>query len=305
MFRDNLVLPLAMAIWSLPGERLLEYPARAILQFFENHRLLAGYSGDAWRTFVGGSVQYVRAFQRSFDGQLLLGQRVTTIRRNEGQSVVVCGGRALAFDKVVVATHADTALSLLERPTAEERLLLGAWRYHPNTVTLHTDPAVLHRNPRLWSSWNVVRSKGRAVVSYDVSRVQRVASSRRYFLTLGEDPPIEARHVVQRFEYRHPVFDRASVATQVSLAGLNGSGDAYFCGSYAGHGFHEDAVASALAVTRCFGLGLPVPAGAGARAGVNPDARSSRPAERSREPTEARARRGGLSGQSWGGRRAG
>ncbi len=255
LFVENFVAPLACAIWSLPDRLVLEYPARQILQFFENHRLLAGSSGDAWRTFRGSSRVYVRAFLGAFGGAVRTRTPVRRIVRTEHAVHLHTDGGEERFDHVVLATHADVSLALLAEPSPEERALLGVWRYHPNTVLLHDDRSVLHPDRRMWASWNVVKKGGRQVVSYHLNRVQRLAIERDLFLTL-DDAPIAPRHLVQRFSYRHPVFDAASTATQVLLPSLNGKRRTSFCGSYAGHGFHEDAVVSALRVASRFGLGL-------------------------------------------------
>lgn len=244
LFRDNLVVPLASAIWSLPDTVVLAYPARQILQFFMNHRLLRGESGDAWRTFRGSSRVYVDAFERGYRGRLALDTAIHRVRRVDGRVQLSTSRGPETFDRLVLATHADVSLRMLDDPSAAERSLLGAWSYHPNTVVLHRDPRVLHADRRLWASWNVVRRAGRQRVTYHLNRVQDLRCRLDYFLTLGDgdiDPSLE----VARFSYRHPVFAAASVATQPELAGLNGERGTFFCGSYHGHGFHEDAVASA------------------------------------------------------------
>ena len=244
LFRDNFVVPLASAIWSLPDTVVLAYPARQILHFFMNHRLLRGQSGDAWRTFCGSSRAYVRAFEQRYRGRLALGTAVRQVRRDDGRAQLSTSCGLETFDRIVLATHADVSLRLLADATTRERSLLGPWTYHPNTVVLHRDARVLHADRRLWASWNVVRRAGRQRVSYHLNRVQGLRSRLDYFLTLGDgdlDPALE----VARFAYRHPVFDAASVATQPQLTTLNGERGTFFCGSYHGHGFHEDAVASA------------------------------------------------------------
>ena len=40
-FRDYYLLPLSGAIWSTPTEKILDFPAYAMLQFFKNHALLS------------------------------------------------------------------------------------------------------------------------------------------------------------------------------------------------------------------------------------------------------------------------
>jgi uncharacterized protein len=256
VFRDNFVVPLTVAIWSIPPGDVLAYPAQAILRFFFNHRLLQGSSGDAWRTFRGSSARYVRAFTQSFEGRIALGGAGTVhaVLRDARGVVVVTPSGAARFDDVVMATHPDVALRLLAAPTATERRLLGAWRYEPNTVTLHRDASVMHEDRRLWASWNVVTRGGAMTVSYYLNRVQSLPGPVDYFVTLGTKRPL--RDVVRQTDFRHPVFDAASVATQSELRRIGGENHTHFCGAYLGHGFHEDGVASALDVTQTYGLGL-------------------------------------------------
>ncbi len=253
LFRECFVVPLAAAIWSLPDDLVLQYPARSILEFFRNHQLLGGDSGDAWRTFPRGSRTYVDAFAARFPGRLRLGTRVDEVRRDtvdtrRGPVTIVAEGTREVFDAVVLATHADVSLRLLADTTDDERALLSPWRYHPNTVILHGDERWVPE-ARLRSSWNVVHRDGRRVVTYDLNRVQSLASARSYFLTLG-DVPVDPAREVARFVYRHPIFSAASVATQPALRRHDGDRRTYFCGSYHGHGFHEDAVASARLAVR-------------------------------------------------------
>jgi uncharacterized protein len=254
-FVSCFVAPLACAIWSLPDHLVLRHPARQILRFFYNHGLLRGSSGDAWRTFDGASRVYVRAFLRSFRGRVRTREPVQRVLRTSDAVRVLTRSGAATFDRVVLATHADVSLGLLDAPTPEERAALGPWRYHPNEVLLHEDVGVLHRDRRLWASWNVVTRGKEQIVTYDLNRVQRLRTRRELLLTLGEGGVDPAR-VLARFTYRHPVFDAASVATHPLLEKLDGASRTFFCGSYAGHGFHEDAVVSALRVGARLGVGL-------------------------------------------------
>ena len=53
-FRDDYLVAMGAAIWSMPPGAILDFPAEAFLSFFENHRLLR-LSRPVWRTVVGGS----------------------------------------------------------------------------------------------------------------------------------------------------------------------------------------------------------------------------------------------------------
>ena len=62
------------------------------------------------------------------------------------------------FDDVVLASHSDQSLALLDDASTEERRVLGAIRYHPNRALLHTDTAVLPQRQRAWAAWNYARA---------------------------------------------------------------------------------------------------------------------------------------------------
>ena len=63
--------------------------------------------------------------------------------------------------------------------------------------------------------------------------------------------PIREPHpgtVHGEFDYAHPVFDTAAVAAQRRVPSLQGRGHVWFCGAWTRYGFHEDGLASGLAV---------------------------------------------------------
>jgi len=87
------------------------------------------------------------------------------------------------------------------------------------------------------------------VVTYDMNRLQGLHGERRYLVSLNPpevlwNPPDAAAGatVLETTRYRHPVYTDRAVATQEPLRRLAGARDTYYCGSYLGHGFHEDAV---------------------------------------------------------------
>jgi predicted NAD/FAD-binding protein len=56
--------------------------------------------------------------------------------------------------------------------------------------------------------------------------------------------------VLGRYEYAHPVFDLSAVAAQRRLGEIQGQHHVWFCGAWAGYGFHEDGLKSGLAVAQ-------------------------------------------------------
>lgn len=245
-FRENFAFPLMAAIWSLPLEDVERHPASSILSYFSNHSLLHGKSDRLWQTLYGSSKVYIDAFLSKFSGKIVLNCPIQKVQRAPRQCVLnSADGDYGPFDRVVIATHADTALSLLDSPSDGERKLLSVWKYREQVASLHSDARVLHPNPNFWASWNMRRSENEYRISYYLNRLQRLPVRTPVILSLGEQN-VDESLVISKHKYRHPVFDHASVKSQRLLPALN-EGITSFCGSYFGFGFHEDAFRSGVA----------------------------------------------------------
>lgn len=269
-FVESFVYPMALSIWSVSMDRLMEFPAESFLRFFDNHRYFEARSPSRrWMTLRGSSATYLRAFRDSFRGELRLSAPIRAIRRHPGsvsllpEASAKTSGEWLPFDHVVVATHADQALRLLENPAPEERAALGPWTYQRTPVSLHTDASLMPRDRRLWASWNIrfdsswlgrLGEPARAAVTYYLNRVQGLSSSRDYFVTLHAAVP---GPLLGQLAFEHPIFDQRALHAQARLGELDGSSRTHFCGSYFGFGFHEDAIQSSFRVAERLGCTLP------------------------------------------------
>lgn len=257
------LLPMGAAIWSASREDIEGFPAESFFRFFANHGLLSLLNRPKWQTVVGGSHSYVKRFKERFTGTIVLDAGVERIERSTDGPVVFRRERAPErFDRVVVAAHADEALKLLADPSPEEQRLLGAWRYQPNRTVLHTDVSVLPPLRRAWASWNYTQEVGLngdmpVSVSYHMNTLQGLKSAADYCVTLNRIGAIREDKIIAEFNYMHPTFDQRAMATQAELPSLNGARSTYFCGSYFGYGFHEDAVRAACGVAEQFGVRLP------------------------------------------------
>ncbi len=261
-FLQHYLAPLIGAIWSAPDSNALEFPALTFLTFFNNHGMLELATRPQWQTVCGGSHSYIKAFRQRFRGSLRLVSEVAKVRRSEqGVSVVTKGGELEAFDKVILATHADEALSLLEDPSEHELQALGSWRYSRNRTVLHTDASVLGPKKRLWAAWNYRRrlsstADSPVAITYYMNKLQNLETSTDYFVTLNAEGDIKPESILYETVYTHPIYTPQSPVSQRAIRALNGTRHTYFCGAYMRYGFHEDAVQSALDVTRAFGLEL-------------------------------------------------
>jgi hypothetical protein len=256
-FRDDHLLPQAAAIWSTPLAAIGAYPAAALIRFFQNHGMMSVFGRGLWRTVQGGSRQYVRRLTDAFRGEIRTGARVTGVKRSAGGAEVRdVTGHVERFDEVVIATHGDMALSLLDDPTPEERRILGAFKYSRNLTVLHTDPSLMPKRKAAWTSWNHLGRRNDpedGCVTYWMNRLQSLKGAQDLFVTLKPTRPIAPESVIKTEVYEHPLFDAGAIAAQREAWSLQGARNTWFCGSYFGHGFHEDALQAGLAVAEQLG----------------------------------------------------
>ncbi|MCK8516617.1 FAD-dependent oxidoreductase [Methylonatrum kenyense] len=258
--RDHYLLPMAAAIWSCPPDTMLDFPARRFLHFFDNHGLIDLRNRPQWQTVLNGSREYVRRMRPAISGGSHCNTPVRRVRRKAG-AVELFGdqGSLGEYDQVVLASHADQALAMIEEPGFWEAKLLGSIRYQRNEAWLHRDPGLMPSSGRVWSSWNYLAGNGQsqACVSYWMNRLQELQTNQQWFVTLNPpEPPAEAL-VFRRMDYDHPVFDMTAMRAQEMLPQIQGQDRIWFCGSYRGYGFHEDALRSAVEVAAAFDIHPP------------------------------------------------
>lgn len=264
-FRDWYLLPMTGCIWSSPVAAMLDFPAATLLRFCDNHGLLQVTDRPQWHTVTGGSRDYVRRIVAGVP-DARVATPVRQVRRDAGGVLVSTDSGTEYFDRAIVATHPDQALTLLADATADERRVLGAIRYQPNRAVLHTDASVLPRRRSAWAAWNYESGApggdARVCLHYLINRLQPLPWRQPVLVSLNPLRPIAPGSVVLEREFHHPVFDAHASAAQAELPGLNAAGAVQFCGAWAGYGFHEDGLRSGQAAA------VRVLAQAGGRAGA-------------------------------------
>lgn len=259
-FIDHFVIPLGASLWSAEPGKICDFPARTFGRFFNNHGFLRVTNPIQWRVVTGGSNQYVKKLTRPFARRIYLSAPVTKIeRQNEHVRVSFANKEAECFDQVIVATHSDQALKLLENPTENERKVLGSIPYQKNDAALHTDASVLPLRRKAWASWNYLIQKGledRASVTYNMNMLQTIQSGETFCVSLNSEERIDEDKILGKYVYHHPVYTDRSISAQASHSLISGQNRTHYCGAYWGYGFHEDGVKSALAVGKYFGKSL-------------------------------------------------
>jgi uncharacterized protein len=261
-FINHYLIPLAASVWSSPDADMSRFPAETFIRFFSNHGLLDIRNRPTWQTIVGGSSAYIRAFRAQFSGRVLTDSAVQSVtRENGGAWVTLQNQETTRFDHVVLASHADESLALLNDPTDDEQAAFSAWSYQDNHVQLHTDNTVMPADRRLWSSWNYRRrlktdSASPVNITYYMNRLQGLETQTDYFVSLNSKEFVDPKKVIYSVDYTHPAFTSQSVNSQQAIRSLNGTQNTWYCGAYMRYGFHEDAVVSANEVAEHFGVSI-------------------------------------------------
>lgn len=271
-FMQDYLVPMGAAIWSSGLLAMREFPVLFFVRFFKNHGLLSVKNRPQWRVIQGGSRAYIDPLVKPFAERIRLATPVTGIHRDsQGVRVTFAGGEAI-YDELVLACHSDQALALLKDANDQEKHLLTRIPYQSNDVVLHTDTRLLPKASRAWASWNYRRRDPKRLqpgeddqslvsLTYNMNRLQRLEDQPElkdttFCVTLNDSPMIAADKVLGRYRYDHPVFTLEGMQAQAQLQQMNGSRNTWFCGAWCRNGFHEDGVASALAVTEKLGVAL-------------------------------------------------
>ena len=247
------LVPMSASIWSITPGGALDFPAATLVRFFHNHGFLGVSTHHPWFTVDGGSREYVKRMVASLPGARASVPVAGVETEADGVTVRTKDGQTHAFDRVIMAAHADESLAMLARPSPLQEKLLPAFLYQANETVLHTDATVMPQRRLAWAAWNYRMEPSaegeRPSTHYYMNRLQGVSDRRNYFVSLNYADRIDPATVLWKTEYTHPVFDRGALAAQHHLPSINAESRdqrVFFCGSYFRYGFHEDAFASAV-----------------------------------------------------------
>lgn len=260
-FSEWYLFPMMGSIWSAAPETIQSYGAYDSFRFLDNHLLLNILNRPRWRTVKGGSRAYVSALQKVLEKEAVgikTDTPVLSIYRTGSGATVRTKHEEETFDRVIMATHADTALALIKDASEEERSALGSFSYSENTTVLHNDTSFMPRSERVWASWNFHATANKKAVSltYCMNKLQHIPETCPVFVTLNPVKQIEEDAVYSTYSYSHPLMNAQAHEGQRALKALQGKNHTYFAGAHFGYGFHEDGLVSAVDVVKALGFPL-------------------------------------------------
>ncbi len=245
------LIPMVSAIWSMPPYEANKMPLKFFLNFFQNHWLFKLKDRPQWYTVTNRSRTYVQKIISKLSGEHYknyVGKKI--VSKSSGIDLYY-GGESELFNyyKVILATHADEALSIIEKPSQDEQKILSNFSYKENFAYIHTDQKAMPKNKNAWSSWNSLMDKDNVEknsITYWLNLLQNLNCEENIFLTLNPYFEIDKSKILKKIRFTHPYFDQSALDHQSQLKNLQNKRNILFCGSYFGYGFHEDGIKSSI-----------------------------------------------------------
>ena len=245
------IIPMVTAIWSMHPYEAKQMPLNFFINFFKNHGLFKLKNRPQWFTVSNRSKAYVDKVISQISGEYYKNYPINKISRNKDNLKVYYGAKNEFFnyDKVVIATHANDALSLIENSTKEEKTILSNFKYKKNLAVIHSDNSFMPKNKKAWSSWNssiLNNDIGKNSITYWLNLLQNLNIEKNIFLTLNPYHEIPENQIYKKVYFTHPKYDYETLKSQKELYTLQNKQNILFCGSYFGYGFHEDGIKSSI-----------------------------------------------------------
>ena len=245
------IIPMVSAIWSMPPYEATQMPLSFFLNFFKNHGLFKIKNRPQWYTVENRSKTYVDKIINQISGEYFKNYNINKIIRSDLGVKVFYGeeNEFFDYDKVIIATHADEALKIIENPTIDEESILKNFKYRENTAVIHFDKSIMPKNKNAWCSWNSSMMKDnikKTSVTYWLNQLQNLKINKDIFLTINPYREIPIDKIFKKVKFTHPYYDAQALLNQSQLYKIQNKKNTLFCGSYFGYGFHEDGINSSI-----------------------------------------------------------
>ena len=250
-FIDYHIIPMVSAIWSMPPYEANQMPLKFFIKFFQNHGLFKLKDRPQWYTVANRSRTYVNKILKKISGEYFKNYNINKVKSNDKGVKIFYGDESEYFDydKVIIATHADEALKIIESPSEDEKKILKNFSYKKNLAIIHTDETVMPKNRKSWCSWNSAidqNNLNQNSVTYWLNLLQNLNINKDIFLTLNPFFKIDEKKIIKKVSFTHPYYNQEALDSQKHLKSIQNKKNILFCGSYFGYGFHEDGIKSSL-----------------------------------------------------------
>ncbi|KAH8175459.1 flavin containing amine oxidoreductase domain-containing protein [Sarocladium implicatum] len=266
-FGDDYLIPLTAMLWSTsPDKCSLQFPIATLVRYMWNNGLLSIIGASPrWMTLADGGKSYIDAVMKGFPpNHLFLNTPVRHVSNDPDRRVRVHleNGKSEVYDHVIIATHGDQALSILNSSATElEGALLDCFKTAQNEAVLHSDTSFMPKNRKAWSSWNYLTLSlptiGRAnidrvSVTYNMNALQHIPRNPFGDVLVTLNPLQRPRldFVQGWYYYSHPLYTPSAVMAQKQLRNIQNTRGISYAGAWTGFGHHEDGFRSGLTVAQ-------------------------------------------------------
>lgn len=252
------IYPLISSIWSTNQKDVSNFPLKLFLNFFNNHDLFNFKDRPQWKFVQGGSNSYIKKIIELDKFSYSLNTKIDKIIRTKNNIKIIKNDEEIVFDYIIIATHADQALQIINSPTNDEKEILSKFEYTKNRAYLHSDRSMMPKNIKTWSSWNFIKNEKENInftLTYWMNNLQKLQTNHEYFVTINPEKTPENVH--NETFFTHPKFNLQTMKSQIKLKDLQGVNNTFFCGAYHGYGFHEDGIQSAVYISKMLGVNIP------------------------------------------------
>ena len=248
-FSDQYIFPMASAIWSTLNNKITEFPASTLLNFFENHGLTKIINRPQWLTLDNGSKSYIEKFILKTNIKNIYLSENIKIEKKQNKIKLISNKFTVEYDYVVFTCNINQIKKILLSRDKEEDFVMNNFQYSKNDVILHQDEQLMPRMRENWSSWNSFDFENRKYLTYWMNSLQNLDTKENLFVTVGDISDLKIKNVLKRINYEHIIFSRNTLKGQIEIEKMQGKNNIFYAGAYLGYGFHEDGFESGARVS--------------------------------------------------------
>ena len=248
-FSDQYIFPMASAIWSTLNNKITEFPASTLLNFFENHGLTKIINRPQWLTLDNGSKSYIEKFILNTNIKNIYLSENIKIEKKQNKIKLISSKFTVEYDYVVFTCNINQIKKILLNRDKEENFVMNNFQYSNNNVILHQDEQLMPLKRENWSSWNSFDFENRKYLTYWMNSLQNLDTKENLFVTVGDISDLKIKNVLKRINYEHIIFSRNTLKGQIEIEKMQGKNNIFYAGAYLGYGFHEDGFESGARVS--------------------------------------------------------
>lgn len=265
-----------------------ELPLQAVMHYYAIQEGAGGQPAQRMY-FVGGATAWVEALTQYMSSTLninLVNNFQALLQYNDGgwniynspPGTTPSDSPAQA-DVVVVATHADDALRIIESgASAQVMSCLGRVKYLNGMCVAHTFAGMMPPDYNAWCTYNILIHQAATylkpyTISYVCNRHQNDGANPSYanfgwpqfFVTVNPPVPIPSQYVLTDAatgqpaiaNLRHNVFNFDCLSAQAEIQTLQGQNKLFFAGGWTiGAGLHEECWLQGMAIAQQIATGV-------------------------------------------------